>query len=310
MAHIPVLKNEIIENLNVKSDGIYIDLTLGGGGHALAIWEQLTSGTLIAFDVDQDAIANFEQQIDQSGKKKAILLNRSFSKLTESLVELGIEKVDGIIADLGWSTDQLESISGLAYDTEQEMELDMRLDQSMQAKASDLLNGMYKPELLNMFEKYADIRGNEAKRLVEAIFDFRHQQPIRTNADLLKIIYSTLPSANRRGSRGFGQPVKPGNAGNLPARVFQALRIAVNDELSRLQSVLPQALDALDAGGRLQVITFHSGEDRIVKHQFQRWIAEAKAEYLYNEEFLHPSVEELSRNLRARSAKLRGVKKL
>jgi 16S rRNA (cytosine1402-N4)-methyltransferase len=302
MAHIPVFKNEIIENLNVKSDGIYVDLTLGGGGHARAILEKLTTGKLIAFDVDQDAIANFD--------KKAILVNKSFTKLTETLAELGIEKVDGIIADLGWSTDQLSSISGLAYDTEGEMELDMRLDQSMQAKASDLLNGMYKPELLGMFEKYADIRGNEAKRLVEGIFEFRRQQPIRTNQDLLTIIYSTLPSASRRGSRGFSQPVKPGNAGNLPARVFQALRIAVNDELSRLQSVLPQALDALSAGGSLQVISFHSGEDRIVKHQFHRWVAEVKAEYLYEEEYLHPSVEELTQNLRARSAKLRGVKKL
>ncbi len=304
MNHIPVFKNEIIAGLNIRPEGTYVDMTLGGGGHAREIWNQLKTGTLIAYDVDADALAAFRNSISDadSDSKKLILVNRTFSSLKDTLAELGIEHVDGIIADLGWSTDQLNSIPGLAYDTEQETDLDMRLDKSLTTKASDLVNGMYRPELLKLFEVYADITGNEAKRLVDAIIEVRKRKPIVTNVALLQIIDSTLPSAIRRGSRS-GSRV-------LPARVFQALRIAVNDELSRLQSVLPQAWNALVAGGTLQVITFHSGEDRIVKHMLAKWVAEAKAEYLFKDGFLRPSVAELRENLRARSAKLRSIKKL
>jgi 16S rRNA (cytosine1402-N4)-methyltransferase len=319
MNHIPVFKKEIIDNIGIKPDGTYVDLTLGAGGHSLEIWNRLESGTLVSFDVDANSLKNF---VSTSGldwgdlghgiwefkshisnpTSQWYLVNRNFNNLKQTLSEIEIEGVNGIIADLGWSTDQLETIPGLSH--QKSAPLDMRLDQNLQVSARDLLNGLYRKELMEIFESYADIVGKQLMKLVDEIIEFRKTKPFETTDDLMQVI-DALASASFRGTRGRTQ-----DTGNLPARVFQALRIAVNTELSTLQSGLTQALEVLLAGGSLEVITFHSGEDRVVKKLFHTWVVEAKASNLFATEFLQPSVAELQSNLRSRSAKLRGIRKL
>jgi 16S rRNA (cytosine1402-N4)-methyltransferase len=320
MNHISVFKKEIIENLGIKPYGTYADLTLGAGGHSLEIWNRLESGTLVSFDVDANSLQNFVStsglecrdlgkgiwEIETKNQKPEtqrswFLVNRNFNNLKHTLSEIEIEGVNGIIADLGWSTDQLETIQGLSH--QKSAPLDMRLDQNLQVSARDLLNGLYRKELMEIFESYADIVGKQLMRLVEKIIEFRKTKPFETTDDLMQVI-DALASASFRGTRGRTQ-----DTGNLPARVFQALRIAVNTELSTLQSGLTQALEVLLAGGSLEVITFHSGEDRVVKKLFHTWVVEAKASNLFATEFLQPSVAELQSNLRSRSAKLRGIRK-
>lgn len=324
--HIPVLRNEIIENLSPQKDGVFVDMTLGGGGHSLDILTKLNAKVLVSFDVDKDAIEDFGRQLiadsfQQSElnlklegvqlfnneTQKVYLVNRNFGTLTTTLQELGLGLLDGIICDLGWSTDQLERIPGLSYRVDEE--LDMRFDQNLGVKAKDLLNALGKRELKALFSQYADIWGMEAERLVNRIMDARKLKPIETVSELMAIIenrkFTAGPAAISRGSRTFGR-----TQSMLPARVFQALRIAVNNELSTLQSVLPQAWEALTVGGSLQIISFHSGEDALVKDFMQQQVSAGAAVNLYRTEFLQPGVAELRENLRARSAKLRGIKKL
>ncbi len=305
--HKSVLTNEVLDGLNIKQDGVYIDLTLGSGGHALKIFENLINGTLIVFEVDRDAIglllARFSE-IDQLstqinrivvGPKQIIVVNRNFSRLSETLNELEIEKVDGVFADLGWSTDQLERIQGLSWKLDQE--LDMRLDPTLGVTAADLLNGLYERELSELFSKFADFYGNSAKELSKNIIEFRNIRPIKTTKDLLEIIDKALSFAPHT-------QVEKTYAG-----VFQALRIVVNNELSTLESLLSQTWKTLKIEGRLLVITFHSGEEKIVSSNLGNWVAEQKARSVFKTTYLRPSVEELTRNLRSRSAKLWGVEK-
>jgi 16S rRNA (cytosine1402-N4)-methyltransferase len=279
MKHISVFKNKVSQQLDVKPDGTYVDLTLGAGGHAGDILKQLKSGTLVAFDMDKLAIANFQSVAAKASKATVHLVNRNFSELHVVLAELGLAGVDGIVADLGWSSDQLGGIPGLSY--QEEEELDMRFDQTLSVKAKDLLNGLHKKELLVMFDRYADIRGAVARKLADAIIEIRNRKPFENTSDLKRLIE---------------------NSGNLPARVFQALRIAVNSELSSLQSMLPQAWSALVPGGTLIVITFHSGEERVVKEVMGNIQAGVKP--------VRPDVDELRENIRAHSAKLWVYKKL
>lgn len=301
MEHKSVFKNEIIEHLDISPIGIYIDLTLGGGGHAKSILNKLTTGKLIVFDIDKKAIDNFQSEIGEN-EDRVILVNKNFERLEDMIKELGIPSVQGIIADLGWSSDQLSYIPGLSFGHDEK--LDMRFDQNLQITAADLLNALYKNELLHMFAKNADIRGPLAIRLVNEIIKFRSHKLIATTGDLNAIISALSPA-----TKHTRNPIKSGYADQLPARVFQALRIAVNNELSTLQSTLPQAWHILDAGGRLLVITFHSGEDRIVKDYFRKLVAKDNAVSILPNDFTQPTVAELKENIRARSAKLRGVMK-
>jgi len=290
--HKSVLRTEVLDNLNIKKGDTFVDLTLGSAGHAKGILDRLENGKLIVFDVDRDAIRSFvggdDSDIYQSkvGTNLVVGANINFDRLAE----LNLRDVNGIVIDLGWSTDQLGKIPGLSYDTGKEEILDMRLDSNLGIKASDLINGLYEKELARLFRENADIIGRDNRDLVKEII---RRRPINTNLELLNLLKNL-------GSHRVGA---------LRARVFQALRIAVNNELSTLQSVLPQAWDTLVSGGRLLVITFHSGEDRIVKDAFTDLIESGEAENIFKEGFLHPSVDELSQNLRARSAKLRGIQK-
>lgn len=320
--HIPVFNNEIVDYLNVKPGGCYVDLTLGGGGHSSKILSGLNGGTLVAFDLDRQALQKFTDELGekveenetissvQFGANKVYLVNDNFTNLSQVLQSLNLSHVDGIIADLGWSTEQLSRVPGLSF-SQPDMILDMRFGKQSQVTAADLLNGLHAGELQQLFMQNADLKVGEAKKLSQAIIDFRQRRGINKVADLLQIIDSAFTSAINKQKYDSRKRFSGGTTvRNMPARVFQALRIAVNSELSTLQSMLDQAWNALAAGATLQVISFHSAEDRVVAQYFASLITEVKAERLYGSEFLLPSVEELTQNLRARSAKLRGIRKL
>ncbi len=325
--HISVFKNEISENLSVVPDGNYADLTLGAGGHALDIWNQLETGTLIVFDLEQEAIANFVESLGEEndpesgmqkfkiGGKTLITANINFERISEVISEYAIGGLDGIIADLGWSSEQLERIPGLSFSKPEEI-LDMRLGESG-PMAADLLNGLGAPQLKQLLADFADIYGGKANRLVEEIIQRRKISSFKQVKDLLEVIDSASDSALHRGSRrgnnrfsGIKQKHTGESSTNLPARVFQAFRIAVNSELSTLQSMLPYAWEALKVGGILEVISFHSGEHNLVEQFCHDRIAELEAENIFSKQYLRPSVDELMQNLAARSAKLWGIKKI
>lgn len=297
--HKTVLLQEAVDSLNIKPRGTYIDVTLGGGGHSLEILKQMDyQGKLIAFDLDAEAIKRFEALLIENNIKnenlEVIIVNDNFIELESVLLKNKITKVDGILADLGLSTDQyLDSNIGISF--LENSELDMRIDKTKQVKAKDLLNGLYEKELIKLFEDLADIKF--AKQLAREIVQYRKDKSIETTKDLKAIVQKVVPFSYRKGVQR-----------NPEAKVFQALRIAVNDELLNLRSLLPLAFETLDFGGRLAVISFHSGEDRIVKNFFREKKDNNKIEYVFK--LLTPSEEEQKANPRSSSAKLRVVKKI
>jgi len=289
---------------------VYVDATLGGGGHTLEILKQLgQGGTIIAIDRDTEAIKRFAKKLESmefkstksqkdilrfnNGTIEIVLVNLNYSELSAILKKIDIKEVDGIIADLGLSSDQIDD-SKRGFTFLKKEELDMRMDTRTQVKAKDLLNGLYEKELKAMFTKLSDITfaGRLAKEIVK-----RRQTKIFTNtAEIKQIIQKIVPFSKRQGTQK-----------NPEAKVFQALRIAVNDELSSLQFFLPHALESLCFGGKLVVISFHSGEDRIVKQAFKQ--SEREKEGSIIGEIIKPSEEEVSRNPRSRSAKMRVIQK-
>jgi 16S rRNA (cytosine1402-N4)-methyltransferase len=315
--HKPVLLKESIELLEIKS-GVYVDCTLGGGGHAMAASERLKAkgGKIIGLDVDSDAIERFQKyliaqkwekkrNVFRKNKVEIILVNENFEKLSEVLKKLGISEVNGIIADLGVSSDQLEeSERGFSYS--KDSTLDMRMDKRLGVTAADLVNGLFEKELVRIFQSQDEVF---ARRIAGAIVRERERKPIRTTLHLVQIIKKALPFVKK--GKGYKSSktnvrsywVKP------VMRVFQALRNQVNSELSSLQNMLPQAFEALATGSSLVIISFHSGEDRIVKTFFRKCKDEGKCEILTKRP-IESSEEEVERNVRARSAKLRGIRKI
>lgn len=320
MKHKSVFKNEAVEFLNLKENKIYLDLTLGSGGHSLEILNKLESIRLFAFDLDQRNIDSFVNILRDKGfdesragsvhrakmdKKEVVLINDNFTKLGEYLRKAGVDKVDGILADLGWSSDQLDSIPGLSYENLYD-ELDMRLSTALGVKASDLLNALSRKELSEMFARYSDIKGNQNEKLVSAIVSFRKKNLFEKVDDLVNVVDQAS-----RGSqfRRFGNENKNSNY----SKVFQALRIAVNNEMQNLEEMLNEGYRVLAKNGRFAVITFHSGEERVVNGFFKNLIAKKEAQFVsnqYGEVYTRPSVEELTENLRSRSAKLWVIEKL
>ncbi len=309
--HISIFKKEVLANLRVQQSGAYADLTLGGGGHAAAIWQQLSKGTLIVCDIDLQAINGFltsigmphqkQTQANQEyiqGEKRLVAANVAFDRVAKILKESNIPTLQGAVADLGWSTDQLDTVPGLSY--RGDSPLDMRMRADLQVTAADLLNGLYRGELELLFDKNADIRGRQQQLLIEKIIDFRKQQPFTSTSQLTEICEQVFILASQSGMR----------AQNFCARVFQALRIAVNNELSTLQSMLNSIWDTLDTGGTLQVITFHSGEYKELESFIKNRVAEMSAKQIYSTGYALPSVEEVRLNLSARSARLYAVVKL
>jgi 16S rRNA (cytosine1402-N4)-methyltransferase len=277
-----------VDLLITKRDGAYVDATGGLGGHSQLILERLLpSGKLIIFDLDQEALSYAKENLTPRYSKQVDFRHANFADLA---AQLAGRRIDGILLDLGLASFQIDS-KGRGFSFRFDAPLDMRLDQSQGAMAADLINGLSQRELSQLFFKYGEeSRGHIfAKRIAEA----RRKKPIRTTFELLKALQ--LP-------KKFGR-LHPAT------KVFQALRIAVNDELGNLKAVLPQAVAALNPGGRLVTIAFHSLEDRLIKN-FLREQAEANIIRILTKKVIKPSWSEIQNNPRARSAKLRAAEKL
>lgn len=307
--HTTVLLKETVDGLNIKDDGIYVDCTLGGAGHSEYILSQLSDkGKLYAFDQDDTAIAHAKERLAAYGEK-VTFIKSNFLYLQEELTELGVDKVDGVLYDLGVSSPQLDTPErGFSY--HHDAPLDMRMDKDAQISAYDVVNHWPYAELVKIFFKYGEEKFS--KQIARKIEATREAAPIKTTGELVEIIKEAIPAPARR--KG-GHPAK---------RVFQAIRIAVNDELGVFEKSLQKAMDILNPGGRISVITFHSLEDRICKAAFKQASEtpdlppglpiipeEYKPEMkLVNRKPILPSEEELEQNNRARSAKLRIAEKL
>lgn len=318
--HIPVMLNEVLKIIQPEPGKVYIDATLGGGGHFSGLIEKaknMKNITLIGFDQDHEAIERFKQtkiyqEASESTQKelKIDLVNTNFEEIDKHLKDLEVKKASAILADLGTSQDQLEA-EGRGFSFLREEPLDMRMSKDLKVTAADLVNGLTKKELVELFSKLADLY-KEARKIAEAIVKERGKNPILTTKQLIDVIHQSakagVGSQMHNGHKKKHLSTIPAITGNkLEARVFQALRIAVNHELDSLKRFLPKAFEALEAKGKLVIISFHSGEDRIVKEFSKQKVEEGKAEYI--KELLRPSPEELMQNSRSSSAKLRAIQK-
>lgn len=295
--HYSVMLNETIDSLNIKEDGIYVDLTLGMGGHSEQILKRLKTGHLYAFDKDDFAL-NYSKNRLSKISNNFTLIKSDFRYFKEKLNNLNVLKVDGIIADLGVSSPQLDTPErGFSYN--KDSVLDMRMDQTQQLTAYDIVNNYSVEKLVNIFKMHADVK--LPKLVAKAIVLNR---PINTTLELVDIIKNTYPSAILRQKH----PAKT---------IFQAIRIEVNDELNSLKEMLDNALSLLNKNGTLSIITFHSIEDRIVSRylkEISKSDIPSKMPIQDNKIFLTkkipPSDFEVSQNRRSKSAKLRILKKL
>lgn len=305
-SHKPVLLEETIDALNIKPDGIYVDGTAGGGGHSSEILKRLSpNGKLISIDQDPDAIEAVTERLKDY--KNSIICKGNFSDVVSIVNGLGIESIDGIMLDIGVSSRQLDTPER-GFSFHYDAPLDMRMSQSG-ASAYDLVNQLPYEQLVKIISRYGEERF--AKQITRAIIREREKQPIATTLQLAEIIKAAVPAAKRR----EGHPAR---------QTFQALRIAVNGELDRLEEGLQGGFELLKPGGRMAVITFHSLEDRIVKRAMAKWCTgctcpkdfpvcvcgnKPKAELALRKP-AEASEKELSENPRARSARLRAVTKL
>ena len=304
--HVSVLLNESIEGLNIKPDGIYVDGTAGGAGHSSEIAKRLKTGRLIALDKDPDAIATATERLSKYPCATAV--RSDCAEIPTVLDSLGIDKVDGVLLDLGVSSHQLdEAERGFSYHSE--APLDMRMSQEG-LSAYDLVNGASGAELAKILYDYGEEKF--APRIVNAILDARAVKPIETTTELADIVRNAVPAAVRRKE---GHPAR---------KTFQAIRIAVNGELDRLSEALDRAFERLAPGGRFAIITFHSLEDRMVKQAFAEYTkgctcppefpvcvcGKTPRGKLVSRKPIEPTPEELEVNHRSRSAKLRIIEKL
>ena len=302
--HVSVMLNETIDYLNIKEDGVYVDCTLGGAGHALYLLNQLNDkGRLIAIDQDLTAIENAKEVLKEH-LHKVTFVHNNFRELTNILNELEIEKVDGIYYDLGVSSPQLD-VPERGFSYHNDAKLDMRMDQTQSLSAYEVVNQWSYEALVRIFFRYGEEKFS--KQIARRIEAHREQQPIETTLELVDVIKEGIPAKTRR--KG-GHPAK---------RVFQAIRIAVNDELSAFEDSVEQAIECVKVGGRISVITFHSLEDRLCKQIFQEFekgpdvprglpvIPEAYTPKLkrVNRKPITATDDDLNENNRARSAKLR-----
>ncbi|AGC90861.1 16S rRNA (cytosine(1402)-N(4))-methyltransferase RsmH [Staphylococcus warneri] len=302
--HISVMLNETIDYLNIKEDGVYVDCTLGGAGHALYLLNQLSDeGRLIAIDQDLTAIENAKDVLKEH-LHKVTFIHSNFRELTQILNELNIEKVDGIYYDLGVSSPQLD-VPERGFSYHHDAKLDMRMDQTQSLSAYEVVNEWPYEALVKIFYRYGEEKFS--KQIARRIEANREKQPIETTLELVEVIKEGIPAKARR--KG-GHPAK---------RVFQAIRIAVNDELSAFEDSIEQAIELVKVNGRISVITFHSLEDRLCKQMFQEYekgpdvprglpvIPEAYTPKLkrVNRKPITATDEDLDDNNRARSAKLR-----
>lgn len=253
--HISVLLEETIENLNIKENGIYVDGTLGGGGHSLEIVKKLgKNGKLIGIDQDEQALKAAKLRL-KDYQDKTVFVKNNFVHIDKVLEDLHIEKVDGVILDIGVSSHQLdEGERGFSY--MKDAPLDMRMDQDQELSAFTVVNEYPKEFLTEIFYKYGEEKWS--KRIAEKIAEERQDQKIATTLDLVEVLDHAIPKKVQRQIQG-----------HFAKRVFQAIRIEVNQELRVLEEMIPKVVERLKPGGRLCIITFHSLEDRIVKNSFK-----------------------------------------
>jgi 16S rRNA (cytosine1402-N4)-methyltransferase len=284
-----------VSYLNCKAGGIYIDATLGSGGHALRILKDNRSiGKLIGIDRDAEAIAQAQETLKEF-QEKTIIIQDNFARIREILDGLKIDTVDGILLDLGLSSQQLENAErGFSFMLEGS--LDMRMDRSSGMSAFDLVNRSPLPDLEKIIREYGD--EGWARRIARSIVTSRKKDKIRTTTELAHIITRAIPR------HSHPKKIHPAT------KTFQALRIAVNDELNNLERVLDHSVDRLKSGGRFCVISFHSLEDRIVKNVFRSWEKREGKIRILTPKPVTPGPEEVEQNPRARSAKLRAAEKL
>ena len=286
--HFPVLVERVIEFLHPHPDGIYVDCTLGGAGHALKILEGSSpTGRLIGIDRDEEAIEGVHKRLEPY-EARTTIIQGDFSDLKEILRELNIGKVDGILLDLGVSYQQLtDGRRGFSFQSEGP--LDMRMDRTQGEPASKLVNTLSQGELEGILRSYGE--GRWARRIAKAIVRYRQKTPIATTTQLRGIISSAV--------------LKPPRRIHPATKAFQAIRIAVNDELNSLEKVIRDGIPLLKSGGRICIISFHSLEDRIVKEAFRRYEKHQGLITIITKKPISPSKGEISENPRARSAKLR-----
>lgn len=286
--HIPVLLKETIDFLNIKKGSKYIDATLGGGGHSLQIAKK--GGRILGIDQDPEAV-EFAQKNFVSNGLEIITERASFTHLEEVAIKHGFKPASGILFDLGVSSFQFDT-PHRGFSFQEDSALDMRMDPDLAVTAKDLVNGLTENELEKLFTVYGE--ENWSKAIAKKIAASRLHNQIKTTGELAGLIEQTV---------GFKEHIHPAT------RVFQALRIAVNDEINSLKDALPQAFDTLESGGRLVVISFHSLEDRVVKTNFNDLERDGKVVILTPKPIL-PDGEEADQNPRSRSAKLRAIEKI
>lgn len=302
--HYSVMLNETIEQLNIRPDGIYVDGTLGGAGHSLEICKRLTTGRLIGIDQDADAIAAASERL-KDYKDKVTIVRSNYAQMKEVLHDLGIDKVDGILLDLGVSSFQLDTPErGFTYRSE-DAPLDMRMDDRQTLTAKDIVNEYSEMDLFRIIRDYGEDRF--AKNIAKHIVSARTVKPIETTGELNAIIKGAIP-------------MKVQVTGGHPSkRTYQAIRIELNHELDVLRDNLDDMIELLDDGGRICIITFHSLEDRIVKSSFKKnenpctcpsnfpvCVCGNKSKgHVVTKKPILPSEKELEENSRSKSAKLR-----
>lgn len=286
--HTSVLLQEVLNNLSIKRGGFYIDGTLGGGGHALSILQ--SGGSILGIDQDQEAIDFAKNRLENEGfeeGKDFWIVKDNFSQIDSIIKDKGIERIDGVLLDIGVSGHQLDTPErGFSF---RGGPLDMRMDKVLSVSARELVNGLTKGELEDLFLRFGE--EPRSKQYAQAIVEARKNGPISSTEDLVKIIGGRM-----------------GDGPHPATRVFQALRIVVNDELNVLSAVMPKVMNLLTSGGRLVIITFHSLEDRIVKQAFKQ-IDESGIGTIITDKPIAPSSEEVLLNKRSRSAKLRCIEK-
>jgi 16S rRNA (cytosine1402-N4)-methyltransferase len=295
--HIPALLQESIDGLNIRPDGVYVDVTFGGGGHSMEILKRLTTGKLIAFDQDDDA------RLNAPDDQRFLFLHQNFRFLQNNLLFNNIRNIDGLIADLGVSFHQFD-VPERGFTFRQDAPLDMRMDKNSRVTASYLLNSAEESNLADIFYNFGEL--TNSRRIAREIITARTAKPITTVNDMIGAIGKLAP---------FRQEHK------FYAKVFQALRIAVNHEIEYLKEMLEQSLTVLNSGGRLVVITYHSLEDRVVKNFMKtgNFEGEEKKDFygnietpfkLLNRKGTTPGDEEIANNNRSRSARLRISEKI
>jgi 16S rRNA (cytosine1402-N4)-methyltransferase len=294
--HIPVLLNESVNGLEIKADGDYVDVTFGGGGHSREIFNRLQTGRLFAFDQDEDAAANIIQS------DRFFFIRHNFKYIRNFLKYYGVEQVDGILADLGVSSHDFD-VAERGFSFRFDGDLDMRMNRDSSLTAAEIVNSFSEEDLRNVFREYGEI--DNAGRLAKQLVSARSGNPVKTISEFREIIAPCVPKAQES---------------KYLAKVFQALRIETNKEMDVLHEFLEQSIGLLKPGGRLVVITYHSLEDRMVKNFIRSGDFSGKQEKDFfgnveaplmavNRKVIVPSDEEIERNPRARSAKLRIAEK-